>query len=164
MDSHVSFIHRYVRLDSWLLYRLVFSQIPFCIFFVLFSFTLKQNREITNILQDELWRNFSFSPITSSFFPSVFSLSPANFNTHHGILGIVQEMPLGRTFLSGTVFLCTLFILKYLSSALTWKHYRNDQDTIPAFVVQFALQRQRCYKRHNLLYCVSVCHHLLFPM
>lgn len=57
---------------------------------------------------------------SSPFFPptSAFGCSPANFNTHHGALGIVQQMPLRRTFLSGTIPLFTLFILKYLRPAL----------------------------------------------
>lgn len=56
---------------------------------------------------------FPLSPPTSAF-----GCSPANFNTHHGALGIIQQMPLRRTFLSGTIPLFTLFILKYLRPAL----------------------------------------------
>lgn len=59
-----------------------------------------------------------FLSFSASFFPPAFGCSPANFNTHHGMLGIVQQMPLRRTFLSGTTPLFTLFILKYLSPAL----------------------------------------------
>lgn len=56
---------------------------------------------------------FPLSPPTSAL-----GCSPANFNTHHGALGIIQQMPLRRTFLSGTIPLFTLFILKYLRPAL----------------------------------------------
>lgn len=49
---------------------------------------------------------------------SPFIVSTENFNTHHGMLGIVQQMPLSGTFLSGPIPLYTLFILKYLHPAL----------------------------------------------
>lgn len=55
-----------------------------------------------------------------SFSSSVFGCSPVNSHTHHDMLGIVQEMPLGRTFLSGITFRFELFILTHLRSALTW--------------------------------------------
>lgn len=52
---------------------------------------------------------------------SPFIVSTENFNTHHGMLGIVQQMPLSGTFLSGPIPLYTLFILKYLHPALPIK-------------------------------------------
>lgn len=65
----------------------------------------------------------SLSPSPSPPCPT-FGCTPANSNTH-GMLGIVQQMPLGRTFLSGTTSLFTLFIQEYLSPAPTCQHFSS---------------------------------------
>lgn len=87
-----------------------------------FSSSRKQSgEERRTVLDKSLLGGISFtlSLFQSPFFsPPAFGCPPANFNTHHGMLGIVQQMPLRRTFLSGTTPLFTLFILKYLSPAL----------------------------------------------
>lgn len=51
-------------------------------------------------------------------------------NTHHSFLGNVQELPLRRTFLSGTVPLFTLFILKYLSLILIPEQHARQFSSI----------------------------------
>lgn len=63
-------------------------------------------------------------------FPPVFGCSPINSNTHHDMLGIVQEMPLGRTFLSGITFLFILFI--HTSSSCTHLEPREQTDHLSA--------------------------------
>lgn len=79
--------------------------------------------------------------------PPAFGYSPANVSTHHGMQGIVQQMPLRRTFLSGTTPLFTLFILKYLSPALiVLKHATRPFFSMKkTYSVLFAFNTEETY-------------------
>lgn len=80
-----------------------------------------------------VFESLGFFLSLSLFLPPcpTFGCTPANSNTH-GMLGIVQQMPLGRTFLSGTTSLFTLFILEYLSPAPTCQHFSSPaSDKFP---------------------------------
>lgn len=108
-------------LSDIILYQPVVSYISqsFVPLFVLFSLLLNRAGRRNNLFLSLLEGiSLILSLFQSPFFPLAFGCPPANFNTHHGMLGIVQQMPLRRTFLSGTTPLFTLFIHKYLSPAL----------------------------------------------
>lgn len=96
-----------------------------------------QRRRTQAVAQEALFFVFQslffFSPPCPTF-----GCTPANSNTH-GMLGIVQQMPLGRTFLSGTTSLFTLFILEYLRPAPTCQHFSSPASDKFSFLCKSLL-------------------------
>lgn len=121
---------------------------------------------MNSIWQKPPWRNFphSSSPSQSFFYPPAFGCSPADFHTHHGRLGTVQQMPLRRTFQSGTTPLFTLFILKYLCPEVipNMKHPQQFPREIVSFSVKVALQEGcESLKNNFFTFCtMALCYNL----